>query len=340
MSDRVENIANSIRICLETRKRHIGEIRQLADNHDRLTRAFNGRKKAPLVTKIAGGAALVLGGVVAVVSTIGTAGAAAPLWVGGLSIGGSALGVGGGIWGLSLEMEKSKSEEILKGRIRELLAEDAEMQRRATRALEDIQMLEFSETTRVVEQVRGIINLCLGLNIAFGSTVTLFIMLPLALTPIPLFCGTIAKICTALGPVIATGAQEISKMVGKEVADDIARETVKEMQPGITKMFVEHQAKMAAKHALQTDAVTEASKKLLHEAAKKAAQEAASEATKTMARITGSMTIVLGAVFALWDTVNLVKAHEKSKEEAKSKMGEALRMLADEVERELRRNRG
>ena len=80
--------------------------------------------------------------------------------------------------------------------------------------------------------------------------------------------------------------------------------------------------------------------KLLHEAAKKAAQEAASEATKTMARITGSMTIVLGAVFALWDTVNLVKAHEKSKEEAKSKMGEALRMLADEVERELRRNRG
>ena len=243
------DIVDDFRYALATRRRHIEELRELAENHDRLSRAYNEKLKAPLGTKVVGGVVLAAGGCVAVASSFMTGGLAAPLWASCLVAGGTGCGVGGGVWGLSLDLEMKKKEKLLQDRIIELFREDEEVQRRAKRAIENLQLLDFDDTARLMTQLKGVLNLYIGLNTAFGSTVAVSMMVPLALTPIPLFVGKIASISSVLGPIVTKATEEIGKMIGKEMADEVAAEVVKDMKPGMTKWFVKHHAKVAAKAA-------------------------------------------------------------------------------------------
>ena len=43
------------------------------------------------------------------------------------------------------------------------------------------------------------------------------------------------KSSSILAPIITKATEEIGKMIGKEMADDVAREVVKDMKPGMTK---------------------------------------------------------------------------------------------------------
>ena len=59
-----------------------------------------------------------------------------------------------------------------------------------------------------------------------------------------------------------------------------------------------------------------------------------------MKNICGGLTVALGVVSVFWDGMELIEAYEKRKRQAKSKMGEELRRIADELEEALNRQDG
>ena len=64
------------------------------------------------------------------------------------------------------------------------------------------------------------------------------------------------------------------------------------------------------------------------------------EAMRTITQFSGILQCGIGRAFAIWDAVELADAVSQSQPEAKSKLGEALRGVAAQVEAELRRDRG
>ena len=185
-------------------------------------------------------------------------------------------------------------------------------------------------------------------------------LLKSALTPTAAYVtsGTLA-VLTGLSLSIPAVTSKIATEAGEEVANDIAKEFVKDLYAGATKEFVRKQATLAAQEAFQktmkemaevavketlddaaklavNKAANEAAKKAANETAKKAAHEAAKKASefalKTAGQVTGCVTAGLGGLSIALDVYHYHKGKEKIN--SKSELGDSLRELADLLEKE------
>ena len=128
------------------------------------------------------------------------------------------------------------------------------------------------------------------------------------------------------------------KVASKEISEEFAENALKEATKKIAKQAANKAFKEAYKPALKaaTKEVTEeAVQKAAGEAAKKAAEASTKQALKTAGKITGGITVGLGAVGALWDGYNLYKGYEKKN--SSSELGRELRKMANYFEKHLQK---
>jgi len=341
----VEEDADAIAKGIETRQRTIRRLRSFAQKADELNQKNGSVAMVSSGVGITGGLLTVGSGI----ATICTAGAAAPLLVGALAVGGTATSIGGGVMSVLSTVDHTKTEVELKNNIQELLREDEEAVQELQEALAQLAAGEDLYRKRVEQAllVREVQLFVLGFNCAatlLGSA-TAWDLLAVAVTTFACNTSASAKIVLAgLTQVIPIVTARLAAEGIEEVADDIAKEAVKRISQGATKEFVKKNAAIAANEAYK-EALKIASKELAEEAAEQAAKEAAKkaaaiaadkaakEALKTAGKITGGITAGLGGASVLWDGYNLYKGYKKHK--ASSVLGRELNILADFFENEL-----
>jgi len=337
--------AEVIEIGIATRQLTIRRLRFFAKKADELQRKNGSETMISSGVGITGGLLTVGSGI----ATICTAGAAAPLVVGALAVGGTATSIGGGVLSLVSTVDYSKAETELKRKIQEILREDNEAVQALQEVVERITTGDamYRERVERVLIAREVQLFVLGYNCAstlFGSA-TAWNILTFALTSLGCYTTESSKWFLAL---VTQAIPKITAHIAaegiEEVVDDIAKETVAKISEGATKQFVHKTAATAANQAYK-EALKVGSKELAEEAAEQAAKEAAKkaavvaadkaakEAVKTAGKITGGITAGIGGASVLWDSYNLYKGYEKCN--ASSELGVELNNLADFFENNL-----
>merc|ERR1719193_1412426 len=258
------------------------------------------------------------------ITSIATGGLAAPLWATLIGGAGTATSVFGGIWSITVEKKKREGEKLLKERLERLIREDAEMMEKLEEAKENLAMLDYSQQEETMRQLRTVVSAFIGLSNAFGSAMAFNVFTSGVLVPIKVFCQPIEALSSLLGPLITKGL-EVRKESGG--SDGMTESLIEEMQPGVgetVKAFVKQKMAEAKNLAKKSN--------LSEEAVKQAMAVARDEAMRTITQFSGGLQFGIGLAFALWDLKELADAVSQSQPEAKSKLGEALRGVAAQVE--------
>ena len=288
-SDSIQEDADAIAAGLETRQRTILQLRDYAKMADSLHMKSGQETMTSSGVGIAGGLMTVGSGV----ATILTAGAAAPMLVGALALGGTATSVGAA--GLSVwnTVDSTKMEADLKQKIEKVLAEDNEAVQRlqdvlARLSVEDNVHNNGVEIALIAREVQ-IFVLLFNCGSSFLGSATTWELLAVGLPLVSAYTtgATAASvgILTSVLPKVTSSLAEASKGI-EEVVDDIAKETVSSISEGATKEFVKKSTSVAANEAYK-EALKAASKEMSEEAAEKTLREAAKKTAKEVAKKAG-----------------------------------------------------
>ena len=315
-----------IRRSCETRSLHIRKLKNLADEIDLLHLKFNSDKIKGNGASLFGGSLTVISGTLTVLAT---GGAAIPI----LGVVGTAVGVAGGLWNFTGADKKSKKEKEILQMIKDLVEEDNVLQEKIRTEISKFETLDDTKRTIVGEQILTIMRGYGSVALAFGPQAAMG-ALAAALVPMaPLFTG-IPVVMAFLG-VVAQGGQAWLTQGALEMADEGVRNAVEKAAKHVpdtwTKKTIIENAygniiNRGGKQFVQL--TEEGAKALADEAATAIAAE-----TARLAKIVGGITIGLGAISCVWDAYQITEAWDGSKKGATTKLGEALRRIASQLNR-------
>ena len=301
---------------ITSRRRHILKLRREADRIDMVARSFAGKVMAPKWISFGGAILTAIGGAMSLAS----GGAADP----SLIVISALWTAAAGSCYIILQKRKREAENEIKGYFRCLFEKDVETLKDFNYALQIMLDLCSSKDQNDILFL-PIAFPGIGHEATFGSVATWEIFAALALTPIVSYFSSSRWLKTVVGNVADNCNNNSEGVVG--MVDDIVEEVPGDLD-GVAKPLIQRKAKLFGK------ATKDMSKELLKEEIRVAALAGKEEGLKTIKNIRGGLPVAVGVVSAFfWDGMELIDAIKQP--EVRSKMGEELRRIADELEEAL-----
>lgn len=315
-----------------TRRLHIKRLRNLADELDLLLQVFNKEKIKGNGASLTGVSLTVISGI----ATLATGGLALPA-LGAL---GSITGVCGGIWNFMGSQKKTEKEKEILTEITDMIKEDQNLQEDVRSEMNKYEILDDTKKYAVGEQIFvilkgwGCVYQYLGPEAAFFALAGALGPIGTFFTEIPVVMAFIATARIGVTEYFAIGAKE----VGDEVIQDAVKNAGKVLPKDWTSAFIQknaygeivkrHGKNMVKLSGKGADAFTE-----------EVSKEIASQ-QKYVSHLVGGITVGIGAISCIWDIKQLSEAWNPSKEGHKTKLGIALRRIAEKTETSMSRPRG